>query len=757
MGEVYKARDTRLDRTVAIKVLPPELSADPERRARFQREARTVAGLSHPHICTLFDVGEHDGTAFIVMELLEGEPLRARLCEARAAVPAMVDTAIQLADALEAAHAKGIVHRDIKPENIFITTRGTAKLLDFGIAKLVAEQAATSAALTTTRVGTGPVALGTVAYMSPEQVRGEPLDARTDLFSLGVVLYEMATGTAPFHGATSGALLAEILTKAPTAPVRLNPDVPADLERLVNRLLEKDRALRCQSAADLRAELEHLKRALANPVVATPSERASIVVLPFENLSPDPDNAFFADGLTEEVISDLSKIRALRVISRTSAMMFKNARKSAPAIAQELNVRHVLEGSVRRAGNHLRITAQLIDAATDTHLWAEKYAGTLDDVFDLQEQLSRRIAEALKGKLTPDEDRRLASHEIPDVEAYALYLRARQEFLKITVESMHLAEHLVEQALARTGPNALLLAMSAEIEIARHDMGISPTAATLDRADALTAQALELNPGLSEAHVARGLLAIRRFDVAASVRHVLKAVELDPGSAMAAWAAGYALAMVGRTGEAREHGDRAHALDPLWWPAPFGSLSCGPLRGPLRLRARQNGRDTHRQWGQSCCRPVAGGVPPLRRPLRRSSRAARPGSCSRLRQLLFDRGLPRGHGERGQGGHARGAGRPWDARGPRDRQGILLDDRSGSCECRRRGRSTGLAVTRDRYGVHRSPFLRRARPVLRHLARRSALRCPDGSGAGEAARLRGVTAVLRRSTNRRRTSAGSTR
>jgi serine/threonine protein kinase len=572
MGEVYEARDTRLDRTVAIKVLPAEISADPDRRARFKREAKTIAGLSHPHICTLFDVGEHEGSLFLVMELLDGESLRTRLCQSRAAMPAIVDTAIQLADALECAHAKGIIHRDLKPENIHITTRGTAKLLDFGIAKLATEQAAATAALTTTRAGTGPVALGTVAYMSPEQVRGEPLDTRTDLFSLGVVLYEMATGTAPFRGATSGAVLGEILTMAPTAPVRLNPNVPADLERLINKLLEKDRALRCQSAADVRADLERLKRALTNPVVATPSEQASIVVLPFENLSPDPDNAYFADGLTEEIIADLSAIRALRVISRTSAMMFKNARKSAPAIAQELNVRHVLEGSVRRTGNHLRITALLIDAATDAHLWAEKYTGTLDDVFDLQERLSRRIVEALKGTLTPDEDRHLASREIPDVEAYALFLRARQEIPKASEESLDLAQRLIDRALARTGPNALLLATAAELGFWYHDQGIRPVPETLDRADALAARALELAPDLALAHVAKGLIAWRRFDTWLAVRHLTRAVALDPGSATAAWSAGYVLAEVGRTDEARELGDRARALDPLFWPAGAGSL-----------------------------------------------------------------------------------------------------------------------------------------------------------------------------------------
>jgi TolB-like protein len=296
----------------------------------------------------------------------------------------------------------------------------------------------------------------------------------------------------------------------------------------------------------------------------------AIVVLPFENLSPDPDQEYFSDGLTEELIADLSKVRALHVISRTSAMLLKGSQKDMPTIARELNVRYVLEGSVRWAGNNLRITAQLIEAATDAHLWAEKYSGTLEDVFDLQEQLSRSIVEALKVTLTPDEDRHLASRDIPDAEAYAFYVRARQEFQKFTEGSLDLAEKLVERALARTGPNALLLATAAEIAYAFQDMGYRPAAETLDRGDALATRALELDPNLAEAHVAKGLIAQRRFDIPATVRHALRAVELDPANAMAAWAAGLFLAEVGRTDEAREHGDRA--LDPLWWPAQAGSF-----------------------------------------------------------------------------------------------------------------------------------------------------------------------------------------
>jgi len=307
MGEVYKARDTRLGRTVAIKVLAAGVAADPgpsassgssrvqsrdERHRRFEQEARAVSSLNHPHICVLYDIGSQDGVDFLVMEHLEGQTLKARLESARLPIREAVDLGMEVADALEAAHARGIVHRDLKPANIFLTRRGQAKLLDFGVAKLAADQPAADTEAETKggawATGAG-VTLGTVGYMSPEQVRGEMVDARTDLFSLGVVLYEMLTGTAPFRGATSGVVLGEILTKAPTAPVKLNPDVPPDLERLLNKLLEKDRALRYQSAADLSADFRRLERSLASPAPATAarSSRASIVVLPFANISSD--------------------------------------------------------------------------------------------------------------------------------------------------------------------------------------------------------------------------------------------------------------------------------------------------------------------------------------------------------------------------------------------------------------------------------------------------------------------------------------
>jgi len=556
MATVYLAEDLKHRRKVAVKVLRPELAASLGVE-RFVREIEIAANLTHPHILPLFDSGEADGFLYYVMPFIEGESLHDRLVrEKKLSVPDAVRITDQVASALSHAHERGLVHRDIKPENILLAG-DQAVVADFGIARAV--EAAGGERLT----GTG-IAVGTPTYMSPEQAAGDKnVDGRCDVYALGCVVYEMVSGRTPFEAPTPQALLAKHVVDTAPSLHTLDPEIPLFVERAVSRALAKEPERRFDTPNDFATTL------MSQTVVAP--EGKSIVVLPFQNLSPDPDQEYFSDGLTEELIADLSKVRALHVISRTSAMLLKGSQKDVPTIARELKVRYVLEGSVRWAGSNLRITAQLIEAATDAHLWAEKYTGTLEDVFDLQEQLSRSIVEALKVTLTPDEDRHLASRDIPDAEAYALYIRARQELLQLTEESLDLAEQLLERALARTGPNALLLATSAEIAYSFQDMGYRPAAETLDRGDALATRALELDPNLAEAHIAKGLIAQRRFDTPASVRHIQRAVDLDPADAMAAWAAGFFLAEVGRTDEAREHGERARALDPLFWPAQFGS------------------------------------------------------------------------------------------------------------------------------------------------------------------------------------------
>jgi non-specific serine/threonine protein kinase len=419
MGVVYKAEDTKLLRHVALKFLPEESSRDRQALERFEREARATAALNHPHICTIYEVGEHEGYPFIAMELLEGRTLKHHIAQQPLEIADFLDLAIQMADALDAAHSKGIVHRDIKPTNILVTVRGQAKILDFGLAKTTNGAVLGVTGHSETLAG---VVRGTLPYMSPEQLQGRPVDHRTDLFSLGVVMYEMGTGQRPFHGETSFDLASSILRDWPRPLAQHRADLPAGLDRILERCLAKNPNGRYLSARELREALDHLRREMPSDSqrvsVSAAAPDKSVAVLPFANLSMDPENEFFADGITEEIVNVLGRIEHLRVAASTSAFTFIGKYADLRVIGERLNVKTILEGSVRRAGNRIRITARLINVADGYHLWSERYDREMKDIFEIQDGIALAIADRLKVTLGEGGQEPLVKAVTKDLEAY---------------------------------------------------------------------------------------------------------------------------------------------------------------------------------------------------------------------------------------------------------------------------------------------------------------------------------------------------
>src|SRR5688572_4125887 len=486
MGVVYKARDTRLERLVALKFLPSDVAATASARQRFVNEARAASALNHPNVAVVYDVGESDSHSFIAMELVEGESLREVLRADRLSIDHVQTLAQQIADGLQAAHSKGIVHRDIKPENLLLTAEGHVKIMDFGIAKR-----GTDAGLTQT--GT---TLGTLAYMSPEQLLADVVDHRSDLWSLGVVLYEMLARELPFRRDREAAILYEILNREPT-PVEVHrPDTPAPLRALIAQLLQKDPDRRPASAAEVSKQLRITTS--AHPPVTPSVPDKSIAVLYFENMSSERESDYICAGITEDIITDLSKLGELSVVSRTDMLPFRNKEVNIRQVADALRVNYVLEGSVRKAGNRIRVTAQLINARDGYHLWADRFDGLVEDIFDLQNEVARKIADALKVSLTASEEASLAKKPTDDLRAYDLYMRGREFLARRGKKNTETAIRMFESALDIDHHFAGAYAGLAEASAYMHEW-YDGGSQWLGRAIEHNQKALELDPASVEA------------------------------------------------------------------------------------------------------------------------------------------------------------------------------------------------------------------------------------------------------------------
>ena len=542
MGVVYEAEDTNLGRRVALKFLPEEMANDDAALQRFQREARAASALNHPNICTIHAIEQHETEHFIAMELLEGETLADKIRRGPLDVPTLVNLAIQIADALESAHAKGIVHRDLKPANIFITPRGQAKVLDFGLAKIDRRMNATANATDMTAVRdeltSAGTTLGTVSYMSPEQARGQITDARTDIFSLGTVMFQMATGVLPFQGETSAIVFDAILNREAPPVTQYNSTLPPSFARVIERALEKDRDLRYQSAADLRTELNRVRRDIdsgGRHAVQTSSGRTaaaaetvkSVAVLYFENLSGAKEDEYFRDGITEDIITELSNIGALKTFSRATILPYRDKAITPAQIGQLLGAAYALTGSLRRAGNRLRITAQLVDTKTEFPLWSKRYDSEMKDVFEVQDEIARSIAEALRVALSPQEEEAIAARPTENLQAYDLYLRGRNYARRKARQDLDFALQMFENAVALDGQFALAHAGIASAS-AQYYFHYERSRTWIERARLAAERAIAVAETSPEALVAQAWVAYGedRFDDAIS--YVRRAVRMNP-------------------------------------------------------------------------------------------------------------------------------------------------------------------------------------------------------------------------------------